>query len=110
MANRETFQIFIDDTIAAAGFKDAPEDFKEAYRERIELAFAKRMGTDLAAMLAKESLLEFNEMIEKNPTAAPETLFEFFSKHIPNIEQAIVDIMKEFQAEFIQAAKAVPGN
>lgn len=108
MAQQDIFKIFIEDTIAAAGFAQAPDDFKESYRERLELAFAKRMGTDLAAMLDKQALLDFNELIEKNPTAAPQTLFDFFSKHIPHIEKVIVDIMKEFQAEFVRAAKSVP--
>lgn len=104
---QDIFQKFIDDTLAAAGFAEAPEDFKTSYRERMELMFAKRLGVDCLAMLDKEDMVAFKELAEKQPPASPQTIFQFFQKHIPSFEKKIVEIMREFQAEFVQAAKAV---
>jgi LmbE family N-acetylglucosaminyl deacetylase len=104
---KNLFEAFFDETLKAAGFAEAPEEFKKGYRERLELAFAKRLGVDAVAMLDPDDIAEFKEMIEQNPDASPQMILEFFQKHIPNFEEKVAMIMKEFQEEFIQAAKAV---
>lgn len=104
---QSAFQSYFDDVIKSAGFSDAPEDFKQAYRERLEIMFAKRLGVDCLSMLDAEAMAEFKELSEKNPNTTPQQIFEFFQSHVPDLETKIVDIMKEFAEEFVKAAKAV---
>ena len=98
---------FIDDTIAAAGFAAAPEDIKKAFRERVELAFSKRLGVESLALLEGDDLVAFQNMLGDKAKATPQMLFQFFDSHIPDFETKVAGIMKEFQAEFVRAAQAV---
>lgn len=104
---KDTISNFINETIAAAGFADAPDDVKNTFRERVELAFSKRLGVESLALLSGKDIVKFQKMVAGKQKATPQILFEFFNSHIPQFETKVAGVMKNFQDEFVRAAKAV---
>ena len=107
MATPNVFQQFLDDTLSAAGFADAPEVTKKSFRDRMEVAFAKRLGLEAVNLLGAEDLQEFEKWIVDNPQPDPNNLYKFFADRVPNFETKILDVLKQFQVEFLQAASTV---
>lgn len=104
---QDIFQQFLDDTLQAAGFADAPEQVKQSFRDRMEVAFAKRLGLEAVHLLGAEDLQEFQKWAGDNPQPNPNDLYKFFADRVPDFENKILNVMKQFQVEFLQAASAV---
>ena len=104
---QNVFHQFITDIIAEAGFTAVSAEFKTAFHERMQLAFAKRLGIESVALLADPELLAFEAMLEKNAQPDPNHLYNFFAKSVPNFDAKLLEIMKKFRTEFLQSASAV---
>lgn len=104
---QDVLKQFVDDTINAAGFGEVAEEVKRSFRDRIEVAFAKRLGLEAVNLLGEDDLPQFEKFVEGNPTASPNDIYNFFATHVPEFETKVLDVMKRFQVEFLQAAATV---
>lgn len=97
----ELISQFIDETIKLAGFGDLGEDFQKEYKEKLEIALHKKIGTSLQNMLKDEELEEFAKLLQANPDISNEEIFKFYESKIPDLPQKIFQVMLEFQRNFV---------
>jgi hypothetical protein len=103
--NQNLIKQFIEDCIVAAGFGSLPEAFKNTYKQRLEIAFAKRLGIGATKLLADKDLKDFAALSQQDPKPSPEEIFNFYNSRIQNFDEKILEIMKNFQKNYVGGAK-----
>ena len=104
---QHVFHQFITDIITEAGFTDVSSEFQTSFHERMQLAFAKRLGIEAVALLAEPELMAFEKLLEENAQPDPNHIYNFFTKSIPDFDSRLLGIMKQFRTEFLQTASTV---
>lgn len=107
---QQLIQQIITDTANKAGFGDLPADFQQEYRDKLELALYKKVGTALNNTLSEEQVEELGKWLQKNPNPTNEQLFDFYNSKIADLPEKIGAALKTFQADFLNMALEVQGK
>lgn len=98
MPNNDLITQFVDDLMEKTGI-ELPEEEMIIYKEKLAERVTKRLGVAGIAALSEESLKEYQELLDKNPTE--KELIEFLPKHIENFEGFIGTVLRNFGMEFL---------
>ncbi len=96
---------FVDVLVQDAKMGETDADFEFAYKKRLELLVANRIGVEASSMLPDESAQGFAELMKSEPS--PEKIFDFFQSNIPDFPQKVVGIMQTIRDEFVSRAEAI---
>lgn len=107
---QQLIQQIIDDTVTKAGFGDLPAQFQQEYRDKLELALYKKVGTAINNTLSEEQVQELGKFLQKNPNPSNEQLFDFYNSKIADLPERIAEALKSFQRDFLNMALEVQGK
>lgn len=96
---------FVDELLKAADLGEVDPEFEKAYKSRMELLVADRLGTELTDMLPDAVADDFAALIESNPTE--EKLFAFYQKHIPDLPDQVMAVLGRMRQDFAEKAQAL---
>lgn len=105
--NKDFIKQFITETVEKAGFSHLPKNFVDSYKERLEIALAKRIGVQATALLGEKAMSKFTGMLRKNPKTPASKIFQFYNNNIENFSEKVAEILFQFQQEYVETAKRI---
>lgn len=96
---------FVDELLKAADLGEVDPEFEKAYKSRMELLVADRLGTELTDMLPDAVADDFAKLIESNPSE--DKLFAFYQKHIPDLPTQVAAVLGRMRQDFIEKAQTL---
>jgi len=96
----DLIQAFIDDLVMQAGFKHLTPEKEVEYKSNLAALVSKKMGIEMMKELKEGDVEEYLDLIEKEP--APEQLYQFFKSKIANLDEKVVEILKNFRIQFLE--------
>ncbi len=103
MAN-DNMQEFIEQIIKEAGLDKMPQDFLEAYSEKVRTEAVKRLGIVAVKELNEKQIEEFNKLMEETGNDAAK-MNEYLAENIGNFQEKMSQALAEFGREVIENAK-----
>lgn len=103
---QDIIQQFLEQMLDEAGLGQMPESFKKNYLVKLKQELNQRIGRDAVALLSKEDLEAFNELVE-DPKLVPEQVLEFFNSHLENFPEFMQEVLADFKKEFVEQAAAL---
>ncbi len=99
---------FINQIISEANIANLDSDFEQAYREKMRLALARRIGTEALNLLDEQGFTDFTAlMASQGDTPDPNVALQFFQERVPEFEIKVKDILASFKQDYLNAAQAV---
>ena len=104
MSNTNFIDEFLKNTIKQAFGENLPEEIEQEFVERLKLLLAKRIGIEMTKQLKDEDLKELAKLSEEKKLDLKKVL-DFYKEKIPNFEEELVKIIKNFREEYLKLAQ-----
>ena len=82
-----------------AGFGNLPPNEKKMYEQKIIDLATQKIGTEILKSMNDDDQNEYFNLLENNPTQIQ--IFDFFSQRIPDLDQFVITILRNFRKEFL---------
>jgi hypothetical protein len=105
MTTVESDELFLDETLALAGFDPKEDDFallKEDLRPLLEERIALKV---YEALPSDEDRAKFDEFMTSDEETNPAEIEEFFTSKIPNFDDFMGQVYVDFQHEYLEVMK-----
>lgn len=99
---------FINQVIKDAAIADLDPEFEQAYREKMRLALARRLGASALNLLDEQGFNDFTKFMEgQSETPDANVVLQFFQNRVPDFENKVKTILDSFRQDYLNAAQAV---
>lgn len=100
MTNEQIIDLFLEDILLSIGLNEAPDSDKIEFKTKLKEELEARVGVVVMNAIPEDKSQEFVEIMKNNPTQ--EQINGFISANVANLENIVVEAMKEFKEEFLK--------
>ncbi|HAZ16603.1 MAG: hypothetical protein A3H59_02060 [Candidatus Jacksonbacteria bacterium RIFCSPLOWO2_02_FULL_43_9] len=93
---------YVSQILKEADLGEVDVAFEIAYRQRLMIVIANRMGQEAIGMVPDDRSQEFQVLMQSQPK--PQEIFAFFNDVVPDFQQKISGMLEEIKRDFLQKA------
>ncbi len=93
---------YVTQILEEADLGEVDAAFEIAYRQRLMIVIANRIGQEAIALVPDDHVDQFQVLLQRNPR--PQEIFAFFNNAVPDFQQKIAGLLEEVKRDFLQKA------
>lgn len=98
----DALEQYVSQIVKEADLGEVDAAFEIAYRQRLMIVIANRIGQEAIGMVPDDRSEEFQTLMQSKP--GPKEIFAFFNDAVPNFPQRISGILEDVKRDFLQKA------